>query len=264
MLDFLRQAIRRKRRAEEAINRPLRLPGIPLPVHVRRAPHARRLTMRLDAARQAIRVSIPPGVRMEEVARFVARHRAWLDERLRGAAPPSPFVSGGTALILGTPHLIIHDIEAGRGIERGCDAQGRATLRLGGDPALVNARMVRFLKASALETLSAHAHTKAATAHVRLGRVSVRDVRSRWGSCSPDGNLSFSWRLIMAPPMVADYVAAHEVAHLLEMNHSERFWRLCDSLAADADAARRWLRCHGADLHRYGQAGVPSLSSGEE
>ena len=84
-------------------------------------------------------------------------------------------------------------------------------------------------------------------------RISMRDTRSRWGSCSRAGNLNFSWRLVMAPENVLDYVVAHEVAHLRELNHSARFWTLVDTLCPDVKDARWWLRTHGAALHRYGR-----------
>src|SRR5207237_6878721 len=87
---------------------------------------------------------------------------------------------------------------------------------------------------------------------VPIKRISVRDQSSRWGSCSNAGVLSFSWRLILAPPFVLDYLAAHEVAHLVELNHSRRFWRLVRCVYPDADRAKVWLDVHGTDLHRYG------------
>ncbi|HEY8013860.1 MAG TPA: M48 family metallopeptidase, partial [Dongiaceae bacterium] len=87
----------------------------------------------------------------------------------------------------------------------------------------------------------------------RIRRIGVRDPRSRWGSCSPDGVLNFSWRLILAPRFVMDYVVAHEVAHLRELNHGPRFWRLAETLCPDMDRARDWLAIYGPGLHRYGR-----------
>lgn len=84
------------------------------------------------------------------------------------------------------------------------------------------------------------------------GRITMRDPRTRWGSCSANGNLGFSWRLVLAPEFVLAYVVAHEVAHLKELNHGPRFWRLVERLIGDPEPARRWLRAEGPDLHRYG------------
>ena len=86
----------------------------------------------------------------------------------------------------------------------------------------------------------------------RSRRLSIRDQSSRWGSCTSAGSLSFSWRLILAPPYVLDYLAAHEVAHLVEMNHSARFWRVVAKICNHVERAKTWLDTHGNDLHRYG------------
>ena len=87
---------------------------------------------------------------------------------------------------------------------------------------------------------------------VKVKRLSIRDQSSRWGSCTSAGSLSFSWRLILAPPYVLDYLAAHEVAHLVEMNHSARFWRVVGRVCGHVERAKTWLDTHGNDLHRYG------------
>jgi predicted metal-dependent hydrolase len=89
---------------------------------------------------------------------------------------------------------------------------------------------------------------------VRFTSLTVRDTSSRWGSCSSARALSYSWRLVLAPPFVLDYVAAHEVAHLIEMNHGRAFWTLVEAHCARAGEARRWLKTHGRNLHRYGAA----------
>jgi predicted metal-dependent hydrolase len=103
-----------------------------------------------------------------------------------------------------------------------------------------------------LTASAAAAHRYAAVLGVSIKRIAIRDQASRWGSCSSTGALSFSWRLILAPPFVLDYLAAHEVAHLVEMNHSRRFWRLVLQICPDAHRAKTWLDAHGADLHRHG------------
>ena len=90
------------------------------------------------------------------------------------------------------------------------------------------------------------------TLGVKVKRISIRDQSSRWGSCTSAGSLSFSWRLILAPPYVLDYLAAHEVAHLVEMNHSARFWRVVGKVCPHTERAKTWLDTHGNDLHRYG------------
>jgi predicted metal-dependent hydrolase len=116
----------------------------------------------------------------------------------------------------------------------------------------VSRRIGDFLKREARRDLEAASRRYAAELGVAARRVTVRDQSSRWGSCSTAGALSYSWRLILAPPFVLDYLAAHEVAHLVEMNHSRRFWRVVERICPAAHAAKVWLDANGPDLHRYG------------
>ena len=113
-------------------------------------------------------------------------------------------------------------------------------------------RLTDWLKAQAAHELDMASHKYATAMAARFKRITVRDQKSRWGSCSSDGVLSYSWRLILAPSMVLDYVAAHEVAHLREMNHGSGFWRLVLKHCPVARDARHWLKLHGAQLHSLG------------
>ncbi|MEM9723898.1 MAG: M48 family metallopeptidase, partial [Pseudomonadota bacterium] len=126
-----------------------------------------------------------------------------------------------------------------------------AVLEVGGPVADAGRRALLWLKEQARATLTDRAAWYADQLGAPFSKVSIRDTRSRWGSCSSAGALSFSWRLVMAPPRVLDYVAAHEVAHLREMNHSARFWAVVDGLKPDWRKDRAWLRAHGAGLHCY-------------
>jgi hypothetical protein len=110
-----------------------------------------------------------------------------------------------------------------------------------------------FLKREAKSDLEAASRRAAAALGIAVKRVSIRDQSSRWGSCSTTGVLSYSWRLVLAPPFVLDYLAAHEVAHLIEMNHSRRFWRVVERICPDLARAKAWLDANGTSLHRYGQ-----------
>src|SRR5262249_39572655 len=130
-------------------------------------------------------------------------------------------------------------------------ADGMRLLCVAGDAAHVGRRVTDFLKREAKRDLAAASRHYADRLGVRLRRVSIRDQSSRWGSCSSTGMLSYSWRLILAPEFVLDYLAAHEVAHLVEMNHSPRFWRTVLGVCPDTRRAKVWLDAHGADLHRY-------------
>jgi predicted metal-dependent hydrolase len=125
-------------------------------------------------------------------------------------------------------------------------------LCVAGDAPHINRRVGDFLRREALRDLEVASRRAAEQFGVAIKRISVRDQSSRWGSCSTTGVLSYSWRLILAPPFVLDYLAVHEVAHLIEMNHSPRFWRLVNGICSDANRAKAWLDIHGTDLHRFG------------
>jgi predicted metal-dependent hydrolase len=132
------------------------------------------------------------------------------------------------------------------------DDRGQRLICVAGEPPHLDRRIGDFLKREARRDLEAAAGRYAAKLGLAIKRISVRDQSSRWGSCSNTGVLSFSWRLILAPAFVLNYLAAHEVAHLKELNHSPRFWRLVGKLDADYERAKAWLDVHGTDLHRYG------------
>jgi predicted metal-dependent hydrolase len=112
-------------------------------------------------------------------------------------------------------------------------------------------RIFDFLKKQAKKELETAAFGYAARIGIKPRRITVRDTASRWGSCSSTRSLSFSWRLILAPPFVLDYVVAHEVAHLKEMNHGVHFWKIVRDLVGDVEKPQAWLRQHGSALHRY-------------
>ena len=151
--------------------------------------------------------------------------------------------------MLGVPHLIRGD--AGR--LRGLPARVDGTITVPGAPDHLPRRLTDFLKAEAKREIGTRARAKAARLDRPVAAVTLRDTRSRWGSCSGAGRLAFSWRLIMAPEFVLDYVVAHEVAHLREMNHGPRFWKLCKELSRSNNGARDWLEAHGTELYRYGR-----------
>ena len=214
-------------------------------VALRRSPRARRLSLRLDPALGPLLV-LPSRVRLAEAEAFLLHHRVWLATRLARQPEPIALVPGASLPLAGIPHQIRHAPQARRGIwaENGI-------LHVCGRVEHLPRRVVDFVKAEAKRRIRAEVFPLAARLGRAPARVSVRDTRSRWGSCSSRGDLSFSWRLALAPPEVLTYVVAHEVAHLVEMNHSAAFWALVAELAGDPAPAKRWLAAHGAALHRY-------------
>jgi predicted metal-dependent hydrolase len=155
----------------------------------------------------------------------------------------------------GVEHRIVHRPGVRGTVWTETDTEGEALLCVAGQAPHINRRVGDFLRREAFGDLDAASRRAADQLGVAIKRISVRDQSSRWGSCSTTGVLSYSWRLILAPPFVLDYLAVHEVAHLIEMNHSARFWRLVNSICSDAGRAKAWLDIHGTDLHRFGVSG---------
>jgi hypothetical protein len=214
---------------------------------VRRERRSRRITLSLDPAEGAFRLSLPAGVPLSEGLAFAEEKRRWILQQLDGLPPRVPFTAGQTVPVLGQPHVIVHDPAARRGVWR--DA---GVIRVSGFAEHLSRRVRDFLKREARTVLTQRAYAKADRLDRRIVRISLRDTRSRWGSCSSDGGLSFSWRLILAPEEVLDYVVAHEVAHLMHHDHGAKFWALVADLTPAVAGPRRWLRAHGPELYRYG------------
>jgi predicted metal-dependent hydrolase len=163
-----------------------------------------------------------------------------------------PFADGESIPLRGIPHRICH-----RPHERGTvwienDTGGDALICVSGTGVHLARRFTDFLKTEARKALSEASRAYAAKIGVTVGRIGLRDSTTRWGSCSETGSLSYSWRLIFAPAYVLDYLAAHEVAHRVELNHSDRFWALLDSMTPERQKAEAWLSANGNALHRYG------------
>lgn len=219
--------------------------NVRLPVRV--SARARRLSLRVDPARGVLEVVVPVGVGEGEVARFVGRHLSWVKGRLATLPPRLPFVPGLTVPIQGEGHVIRHDPSW-----RGPVSHGHGELWVGGGLEFLNRRVRDHLKHEALRVLAGRTTAMAGRVGRRVSKVSVRDPRSRWGSCAADGRISYSWRLILAPESVLTYVVAHEVAHLVEMNHSPQFWACVGGLVTQVQRSRDWLKANGTDLLRYG------------
>jgi predicted metal-dependent hydrolase len=221
-------------------------------VRMRRHRQARRYTLRIDAPTRDVVLTIPPRGTIKEAREFAQKHGGWIAARLNRLPEAAPFVHGFEVPLRGVPHHIVHRRGARGTVWTESDDHGRRLLCVAGDAPHVDRRIADHLKREARRDLEGASRRHAEKLGVRIKRITVRDQSSRWGSCSNTGALSFSWRLILAPPFVLDYLAAHEVAHLLELNHSPRFWRLVDRLDPNAARAKVWLDVHGTDLHRYG------------
>jgi hypothetical protein len=228
----------------------LDIDGCAVPLRVRRNARARNLILRLDEQTGGAVVTIPKRTSIQEAYDMALRKSDWIAVQLKRRPAQVAFAAGAVLPYLGADHTVLHHPK-GRGIAR---AQGE--IWVSGREEHLPRRLLDWLKAQAKAEITPRAHAKAESLKVltprRVGRITVRDTRSRWGSCAADGQLNFSWRLILTPEFVLDYVVAHEVAHLVHRNHSADFWALTDSLTSQMDAARAWLNAHGRGLHRFG------------
>ncbi len=217
-------------------------------VSIRVSPRARRIGLRIDAAERIVELVLPHGVPASHGLKFLASKRGWITARFEALPQLVPFIEGAIVPVLGVPHRICREAHSNTPPVAIVDGQ----IRVRGDPLHLARRVQDYLVAMARSELTRRARPLAARIGRDVARVTVRDTKSRWGSCSGRGNLSFSWRLIFAPEPVIDYVVAHEVAHLAEMNHGPRFWRLVESLSPDNATPRAWLKRHRSRLLSYG------------
>ncbi len=220
-------------------------------VAVRRNARARRLTLRVPTAGGPPVLTLPPGIGLMQAERFVTNHSAWLATHLSHRPEATPFAPGVLVPVRGVPHRVDHRPETRGTVWTEAAPEGQR-LCVSGDRGFIARRIGDFLVRQARQDLTEAVERHAAAIERPVKALRLRDTVSRWGSCTVDGVLSFSWRLILAPAFVLDYVAAHEVAHLIEMNHSPRFWAIVDRLCPDMDRARDWLRLHGPELHAVG------------
>lgn len=223
----------------------IELAGPPLvTVTLRRSRRSRRLSLRVSQLDGRVTMSLPLRTPLREAQVFAQEKEGWIRQALSKRPDPARVMIGGRILFEGREV----DIIAGKGrVAKYVDGQ----ITVPDCPERVAPRIAAFLKLTARMRLQQASDHYAAALGTRYGRLTIRDTRSRWGSCSSEGNLMYSWRLVMAPPDVLEYVAAHEVSHLLEMNHSPDYWRVVASIYPDFKTPRAWLRKNGSQLHRY-------------
>jgi predicted metal-dependent hydrolase len=221
-------------------------------VRLRRHRQARRYTLRIQAATREVILTIPLRGSLKEARGFAQKQGGWIAARLGRLPEAAPFADGVVVPLRGEPHRIAHRSGLRGTVWVETDGTGERMLCVAGQAPHIDRRIGDFLRREAKRDLEAASLRFANALGLAVRRVTLRDQSSRWGSCSTTGMLSFSWRLILAPRYVLDYLAAHEVAHMVEMNHSAKFWRLVQRLCPDHERAKTWLDVHGADLHRYG------------
>jgi predicted metal-dependent hydrolase len=219
----------------------------PIEIAVRHSPRARRVSLKFDPADDGFELVVPPRASLKQALGFAQQHSGWLAARLKDLPPRVPFAPGSVIPILGQSYWIRHFGERGPPV-----FVKDGELLVSGAAEHLARRIRDFLHARARAEIVPRAHAFATRLGRKVRRVSLRDPKTRWGSCAASGDLAFSWRLVLAPEHVLSYVIAHEVAHLAEMNHSRRFWATVDRLMPDAERSKAWLKRHGKSLLRYG------------
>jgi len=222
----------------------LKIDGRAVEMSVRLNPRARRLIVKVDPVSGEVVVIAPSRRALDRAVEFARGQADWIARQLARVPSRVVLVPGARVPYRGEELAIVRGNGRPAAIDNGA-------IRVGGRAEHTPRRVLDFLKRQARRALEACALDFAARIGTRPSRITVRDTASRWGSCSSKRSLSFSWRLILAPPFVLDYVVAHEVAHLREMNHGADFWRLVRALAGEVKRPQAWLRRHGAALHRY-------------
>ncbi len=209
---------------------------------------ARRASLRVDPANRRIVLTAPLRMARGTAVGFAETQAGWIAARLERLPERRPFVDGVEIPLFGVPHRLRHRPDA-----RGTVWREGSEIHVAGRAEHLSRRVKDWLVGELKKELVPGVHAKAARAERQVKRISVRDTRSRWGSCGPDAALSFSWRLVFAPPEVLDYLAAHETAHLVHLNHSPRFWALARVLCdGPIEGPQAWLKKNGETLLQYG------------
>jgi predicted metal-dependent hydrolase len=225
----------------------LKIEGKPVDVTVRLNPRARRLIVKVDPSTGEVTVVAPSQRALDRAIEFARGEEAWIARRLAEVPKTVALAAGSRVPFLGREHVIR---EGSKGPSPVWIEEGDV-IRVSGRPEHAPRRLLDFFKREARHILEARAREFAGLIGASPRKISVRDTASRWGSCSVARSISFSWRLVLAPAFVLDYVVAHEVAHLREMNHGPRFWKLVHELVDDVKRPQAWLHKNGVSLHRY-------------
>ena len=225
------------------------LEGEEFPIAIKRHATAKRYTLRYDGEQELIKLTIPKRASIKGGLEFTASRANWLFGQMHKVADRTELAPGAEFPLLGLNTLLAH--EAGRGMAELDESEQPQTLTIRGGADFFNSRLKRYLSRYLKEFITPIANEYAGTLGVKFKKVSIRDTKTHWGSCTPDGNLSFAFRLVFAEPEIVDYIVAHEVAHLRELNHSKDFWQLTEQLCPDYKTHRKWLKEHGSELERF-------------
>ena len=214
-------------------------------VKILKSNRAKRLTLRIDEKNHCPALTIPKSCSEKQAVKFLENNREWIINMLARLPQAQKFSDGASFSFFGK-NYIIRQISSQKG---GCFTE--AELKIGGQPEFLNRRVIDFLKEQSLERLSKLTLEKAKILNCHVSGVSVKDTKSRWGSCSTLGNINYNWRICMAPLYVIEYLVSHEVSHLLHPDHSASFWQTVEAICPNYKEGRRWLKIKGKDLYKY-------------
>lgn len=223
--------------------------NLPAGVEAKHSARAKRLALRLDTKARTFYLVIPKRTSKKRAETFAWQHADWMKERLDELPEKIEFTDGLEFSFMGQNMRV--EVDQSPDYKRTIIQIHDGVMHVRTNKDSAHSRIVRFLKTQAKERLEALARAKASAHGLKIQKVTIRDTKTRWGSCSVDGNLSFSWRLIFAPYESIDYVVAHEVAHLVHLDHSPKFWKVCEKLSEDYKTGKSWMRQHAHELMRY-------------
>ena len=215
------------------------------PIKITKSSRAKRLTIRIDEKNHCPSLTIPKGCSQKQAVKFVDANKDWILNMMARLPQAKNFCNGDTISFFGK-NYIINQTHAQKG---GCFEDNY--IKIGGQPEFLNRRVTDFLKEQTLEKLSKLTLEKAKILNCHVSGVSIKDTKSRWGSCSTLGNINYNWRICMAPSYVIDYLVSHEVSHLLHPDHSASFWQTVETLCPNYKEGRHWLKIKGKDLYKY-------------
>lgn len=219
-------------------------------LHVKISPKAKRLALRLDSHARRINLVIPKRASLKKAYEFAELNQNWIHDKISALPEPVPFINGAAIPLMGKKYRLT--------IEKSAEKRTRIdilsdTIRVVTSIDDCAPRINRTLRQYAEENLRLLSIDKATKLDRELKSFCVRDMKSRWGSCSKDGRMTLSWRLVFAPTEAIDYVISHEIAHLVHDNHGPKFWKLCEELSTDYATGKEWMRLNGVNLGRYGK-----------
>ncbi|MBR2922788.1 MAG: M48 family metallopeptidase [Alphaproteobacteria bacterium] len=217
----------------------------PFDVKVKKTSVAKKLVLRIDTKDHCAILSIPKYCLRKQALKFLQENEVWIINTLANLPKLSNFADGDEISVFGKIYKICHENK-----HKGTRFEGDL-LKVGGDKVFLHRRVKDFLKKEAVDKLAEISIKTAEKIGVKIASVTVKDTKSRWGSCSTKGNINYNWRIVLAPKEVIDYLVCHEVSHLKHPNHSTDFWSTVESLCPSYKDSRNWLKTHGKELYKY-------------